>query len=219
MTSVGLIGPVRYHTGMDDWHGFGAKLSISQIYETTVADSGSGLSAHFVVVPARSLGGDRYLFSGTADPFEALRLQALADVPAGGVVRSLAACLEANDAAAFLRSFHEGFKEEGRLEGVWLPPAFAFAEYLTFARVVPFEWSEFSAEALGSILTASGYGRAAYVRHEQSDVPMLVVAVPAGMLVCGATQKMEAALEGGMRRDILELVRTRSDRGGRQDGT
>jgi hypothetical protein len=31
-----------------------------------------------------------------------------------------------------------------------------FAEYLTFARVVPFEWSSLSADSLGNILTAHG---------------------------------------------------------------
>lgn len=56
-------------------------------------DSESDLSAHFITVPARSLGGDSYLFQGPDNPLYELGLLRLADVPLGGVVRSLAACL------------------------------------------------------------------------------------------------------------------------------
>lgn len=196
---------------MSDWHGFGAKLSISQIYETTVTDGESGLSAHFVVVPARSLGGDSYLFQRPKRPFEALGLQALADVPAGGVVRSLAACLVSEDVDEFLRRFHEGFAEEIEHASTDLPAPFAFAEYLTFARVIPFEWSTFSADSLGNVLTAQGRGEAAYVSYEDTKTPMLTVAIPAGILICGSTQKVEDALGAGLRHRILDFAKDDPD--------
>jgi hypothetical protein len=135
-------------------------------------------------------------------------LLSLADVPLGGVVRSLAACLSSEDVDEFLRRFHEGFKEEISKPSWETPAHFAFAEYLTFARVIPFEWSTFSADSLGNILTAQGYGEAAYAYYEEgTQVPMLVIAIPAGILICGSAPKMEDALGAGLRRRILEFVK------------
>lgn len=191
---------------MDEWHGFGAKLSVSQVYETTITDAISGLSAHFVVVPARSLGGDSYLFERSPRPLDALGLQPLADIPAGGVVRSLAACLVSEDVDEFLRRFHEGFTQEISHASTELPAAFAFAEYLTFARVIPFEWSEFSSDSLGNILTAQGRGKAAFASYEDTRVPMMTIVIPAGLLVCGATARMEEALGSGLRERIVGYV-------------
>jgi hypothetical protein len=201
---------VSYYTSMDEWHGFGAKLSVAQIYETTITDSESDLSAHFVIVPSRSLGGRSYLFRETNGPLLALGLLSLADVPLGGVVRSLAACLSSEDADEFLKRFDEGFKEEISKPSWETPAHFAFAEYLTFARVIPFEWSAFSADSLGNILTAQGYGQAAYVYYEGTKAPMLVIAIPAGMLICGSAPRMEEALGAGLRRRILEFVKNSS---------
>jgi hypothetical protein len=202
---------------MDNWHRFGANLSVSQIYETTVVDHESGLSAHFVIVPSRSLGGDSYLFREPNGPLETLGLLSLADVPAGGVVRSLAACLSSEDVDEFMRRFHEGLAQEVEHASTELPAAFAFAEYLTFARAIPFEWSTFSADSLGNVLTAQGYGEAAYVYHEDTTIPMLVIAIPAGILICGSAPKMEDALGAGLRHRILEFVKNSSGEDGRRD--
>ena len=53
-----------------------------------------------------------------------------------------------------------------------------FAEYLTFARVLPFEQPSLSAESLGNILTAQGRGEAGYMYHEVTKTPLLAVAIP-----------------------------------------
>jgi hypothetical protein len=55
---------------MEHWHGFETARNVAQIYETTIADSASDLSARFVTVPARSLGGGSYLFEGSDGPLE-----------------------------------------------------------------------------------------------------------------------------------------------------
>jgi hypothetical protein len=177
------------------------------MYETTITDSESGLSAHFVIVPSRSL------YTGRL----ALGLLSLADVPLGGVVRSLAACLSSEDVDEFLRKFHEGFKDESSKPSWETPAHFAFAEYLTFARVIPFEWSTFSADTLGNILTAQGYGQAAYGYYEGTEVPMLVIAIPAGILICGSAPKMEDTLGAGLRRGIVEFVKNSSGEDGNRD--
>ncbi|MBA2376140.1 MAG: hypothetical protein M3494_04230 [Actinomycetota bacterium] len=191
---------------MEHWHGFGPKLSISQVYETTVADADSELSAHFVVIPARSLGGDSYLFRGEVRPLEFLGLRAVADIPLGGVARSLAACLVSGDVEEFMRKFDEGFRAEIEQSSTTPVPHFGFAEYLTFARVIPFEWASLDMESLGHIITASGRGKSGYFHYEDVEAPMMVVAIPAGIVICGSTKSVAGALEAGLRERILKLA-------------
>jgi hypothetical protein len=201
---------------MEHWHGFETARNVAQIYETTIADTASDLSAHLVTVPARSLGGRSYLFQGSDGPLETLGLFRIADVPFGGVARSLAACLVSGDVEEFLRKFDQGFEEETKHSSTRLPKPFVFAEYLTFARVIPFEQPSLSADSLGNILTAQDHGEAGYMYHEATGTPLLAVAIPAGMVICGSAQGMIRALESGLRRRLIELVKSRS--GGHQEG-
>jgi hypothetical protein len=199
---------------MEHRRGFGTTPRVSQIYETTIADSESHLAAHFVTVPARSLGGSSYLFQGADWPLETLGLTPFADVPLGGVVRTLAACLVSEDVETFLRKFDEGFTEEIKQPSVQPPAHFAFAEYLTFARAIPFEEPALSTDSLGNILTAQGEGQAAYVYYEGTERgPMLGVAVRAGIVICGSAPEVISALEAGLRRRILEFVKSRPGEG------
>jgi len=201
---------------MEYWHGFETAGNVVQIYETTIADTTSDLSAHFVTVPARSLGGSSYLYQGSDWPLEALGLLRIADVPFGGVARSLAACLVSDDVQEFLRRFEQSFEEETRHSSAQLPKPFVFAEYLTFARVIPFEQPSLSADSLGNILTAQGHGEAGFMYHEVTRTPLLAVAIPAGMVLCGSAPGMIRALESGLRQRLMELVKSRS--GEYQDG-
>ena len=195
---------------MEHWHGFQTARSIAQIHETTIVDVKSDLSAHFVTVPARSLGGSSYQLQGSEGPLETLGLLRIADVPFGGVARSLAACLVSDDVEEFLRRFEQGFEEETRHSSTQLPKPFVFAEYLTFARVIPFEQPSLSADSLGNILTAQGRGEAGYMYHEETGIPLLAVAIPAGMVICGSAPGMIRALESGLRQRLMELVKSRS---------
>jgi hypothetical protein len=195
--------------GMEHWHGFETARNVAQIHETTIADTSSDLSAHFVTVPARSLGGSSYLFQGSDGPLETIGLLRIADVPFGGVARSLAACLVSEDVEEFLRRFDQGFEEETKHGSTELPKPFEFAEYLTFARIVPFEWPSLSADSLGNILTAQGQGEAGYMYHEVTGTPVLAVAIPAGMVICGSGSGMMRALESGLRQRLMEFVKSR----------
>jgi hypothetical protein len=201
---------------MEHWHGFETARSIVQIHETTIADVASDLSAHFVTVPARSLGGSSYQLQGSEGPLAALGLLPIADVPFGGVARSLAACLVSDDVETFVRKFEQGFEEETSHSSVQLPEPFMFAEYLTFARVIPFEQPSLSADSLGDILTAQGHGEAGYMYHEATGIPLLAVAIPTGMVICGSGMGLIRALESGLRRRLVELVKSRS--GEHKDG-
>lgn len=200
---------------MERWHGFETARKVVRVHETTIADSGSHLSAHFVTVPSRSLGGDSYLFRGSQGPLEALGLSRIADIPLGGVARSLAACLVSETVEEFLRRFDAGFEEETRLSGTDLPRHFTFAEYLTFARVVPFGWrsppvDSLGTDSLGNILTAQGHGNAGYVYHEASNAPVLAVAIPAGIVIRGSSPALAKALDSGLRGRLLELAKNLS---------
>ena len=195
---------------MEYWHGFETARNVAQIYESTIADIASDLSAHIVTIPARSLGGSSYLFEGSDWPLEMLGLLRIADVPFGGVARSLAACLVSDDVEEFLRRFQQGFEEETGHSSTQLPKSFVFAEYLTFARVVPFEQPSLSADSLGNILTAQGRGEAGYMYHEVTKTPLLAVAIPPGMVICGSAPGMIRTLESGLRQRLLELVKNRS---------
>jgi hypothetical protein len=201
---------------MEYSHGFETARNVTQIYETTIADNASDLSAHIVTIPARSLGGSSYLFQGSVGPLETLGLLRIADVPFGGVARSLAACLVSDDVEEFLRKFQQDFEEETIHSSTQLPKPFVFAEYLTFARVVPFEQPSLSADSLGNILTAQGHGEAGYMYHEATGTPLLAVAIPAGMVICGSAPGMIRTLESGLRQRLIELVQSRS--GEHQDG-
>src|ERR671914_1294819 len=201
---------------MEYWHGFETARNVAQIYESTIADTTSNLSAHFVTVPARSLGGSSYLYQGSDWPLETLGLLRIADVPFGGVARSLAACLVSDNVEEVLRRVEQGFEEETRHSGTQLPKPFVFAEYLTFARVIPFEQPSLSADSLGNILTAQGHGEAGYMYHEETRTPVLAVAIPAGIVICGSASGMTRVLESGLRRRLVELVKSRS--GEHEDG-
>src|ERR687889_465610 len=195
---------------MEYWHGFETARNVAQIYETTIADTASDLSAHFVTIPARSLGGSSYLYEGSDWPLETLGLLRIADVPFGGVARSLAACLVSDDVETFVRKFHQGFEKETSHSSVQLPEPFMFAEYLTFARVIPSEQPSLSADSLGNILTAQGHGEAGYMYHEETRTPLLAVAIPTDMVLCGSAPGMIRVLESGLRRRLVELVKSRS---------
>jgi hypothetical protein len=145
-----------------------------------------------------------------------LGLLRIADVPFGGVARSLAACLVSDDVEEFLRRFQQGFDEETEHSSTQLPKPFVFAEYLTFARVLPFEQASLSADSLGNILTAQGRGEAGYFYHEVTKTPLLAVAIPTDMVICGSIPRMIRVLESGLRQLLVDLVKSRS--GEHRDG-
>jgi hypothetical protein len=52
--------------------------------------------------------------------------------------------------------------------------------------------------------------------HEETRTPLLAVAIPAGMVLCGSAPGMIRVLESGLRRRLVELVKSRS--GEHEDG-
>jgi hypothetical protein len=52
--------------------------------------------------------------------------------------------------------------------------------------------------------------------HEATGIPLLAVAIPTGMVICGSAPGMIRVLESGLRRRLVELVKSRS--GEHKDG-
>jgi hypothetical protein len=71
--------------------------------------------------------------------------------------------------------------------------------------LVPFESSPLSAKAL-SDLAAAGGGIGAAVGAYATGDPLLLLAVPAGIVVCGAAHGLSEALRIGLRAKLLTLI-------------
>jgi hypothetical protein len=70
------------------------------------------------------------------------------------------------------------------------PALFDFAEELSFAEIVPFEFSPLSLQSLASIALRAAQGGAVSLGAVTAFIvvgqtPLLVVAVPAGIVLCG----------------------------------
>lgn len=80
-----------------------------------------------------------------------------------------------------------------------------FAQYLAYERVVPFETSPLSAQSFASVLGAGG-GVGGAVGYYATGDPLILVAVPAGIIICGAAAGVADALRIGLRARILEMM-------------
>ncbi len=79
----------------------------------------------------------------------------------------------------------------------------AFAQYLTFARVVPFESSPLEAKSLSELVAGGGVSAAlGYLTGH----PLLVFEVSGGIIVCGAARGVADALRIGLRSKLLALM-------------
>jgi hypothetical protein len=183
-------------------------MRTSQIYETTVIDRFSDLSAHFIVVPARSL--PEGITLEPAELLSKLQAEGKSFLNASFALHLLAyvftfESVEREMTFEDIDSFQQGPPEDIVLK----PEHYFFAEYLLFARIIPFEQSPIDLESLGNLITtASGVGVGAYVGFlVGGSGPLLFVTVPAGMIICGAASGVAKALEKGLKDRILSLIR------------
>lgn len=181
-------------------------LDLAQLYETSILDKSSDLSAHFVVIPASALPDGAYL--PDLLPEEELGLFDIADVPLGGVVRSLTELLRAENVEQFSEIFRTSSERELTHRATQRAEYFAFAEYLTFARVIPTEDSSLVSDSLGNIMTKQLYGTAQFVYFEEAeDVPIMYVGTAEEILMCASVPGMTRALQAGLRDRLLRLMR------------
>lgn len=182
--------------------------SPAQWYETTVHDRDSGQPFTFVTVPSRSLNEREVPDIGAVQ-----RQLGLRDRRPGprlaGVIEPWALPFAIDIALGRdERSFYEPwgpFFIEEHLRGNRPGGPSPFAQYLAYAPLVPFESSPLGAKAL-SDLAAAGGGIGAAVGAYATGDPLLLLAVPAGIVVCGAAHGVAEALRIGLRARLLQLM-------------
>lgn len=83
-----------------------------------------------------------------------------------------------------------------------------FAQYLTFAPIVPFEQSPLGAQSIAEAVTkAGGMGTAGVaVGVFATTEPSLLITVPAGIIVCKAASHVGDGVGIGLRTQIVRLL-------------
>lgn len=182
--------------------------SAAQSYETTIHNRDDGQAFMFLTVPARSTRE-----SGVSDITTVQRQLGLRDRPHGrrmtGSIQPWALPFAIDIALGRdERSFYEPwgpFLIEEHLRGNRPGGPSPFAQYLAYAPLVPFESSPLGAKAL-SDLAATGGGIGAAVGAYATGDPLPLLAVPAGIVVCGAAHGLGDALRIGLRAKLLHLM-------------
>lgn len=194
--------------------------SPAQTYETTIHDRDSGRAFSFLVCPARSLGDG----GGDVPPVEVvarrLGLNRRPDRPS----RHWPPLNEVSPwALPFAIDITLGRDEEDLYrwgpfsleEHLFAPrrrreamgPS-AFAQYVAYAPVVPFESSPLTPKSLSELAAAGGGIGGALGAYVTGD-PLLLLTIPAGIIVCGAARGVSQALEIGLRSKVLEFMGVR----------
>jgi hypothetical protein len=190
--------------------------SPAQTYETTVHDRDSGRAFTFISVPSRSIGSD----GGEVPPVDVLAGQLgldrkprrssrpwqMREVPPWALpfVLDLALGRDPEDYYRWGPFFLEDYLFESPGRANRLAPS-AFAQYLAYARVVPFESSPLTSKSL-SDLAAAGGGLGGALGACVTGDPLLLLTIPAGIIVCGAARGISQALEIGLRTKLLNLM-------------
>lgn len=190
--------------------------SPAQSYETTIHDRDSGRAFTFLVVPSRSLGeggGDvpppdnlaRHLGLSQRPERPSRRWPPIGDVSPWALPFAIDVALGNEEDfyrwGPFFLEEHL-FGQRGRREGVG--PS-AFAQYLAYSPVVPFESSPLTRKSLSDLAAAGGGLGGALGAYVTGD-PLLLLTIPTGVILCGAARGVSQALEIGLRSKLLDLM-------------
>jgi hypothetical protein len=192
-----------------------------QMYETTIRDNKSHKSVFFCTVPARSLPliildrgtqGEREL---TTDEIvmDILELRPLFPISNTQAQRAMALLLDLSKTPLlttrgieFGRRTLQKLLDDSSL-GI-TPDRVEFTRYLVESNVVPFEASPLGGVSIEQLLMkASQVGFGGYIGFVVAgNSPLLLIAVPAGMVICGAASGLAHGLEEGLRTRIKKLI-------------
>lgn len=179
-------------------------MEVKQTYETEVSLT-EDLGIRAITIPARNFNIED--FSTLDQVAERLGIRLLEEVELGWIQRAIVTLLLAENQDDLedwksRRSYLLGKLANG-------PEVYKFAEYISMTAVFPFENSPLKAESIGSLLTkAGGYGAGAYIGFAVAGTtPLLFIAVPAGMIICGAAAGIAQGLEEGLRERISRFIR------------
>jgi hypothetical protein len=196
-----------------------------QYYETTIQDNDSNLSAHVIVVPRRSLPESRVVLTGSMESetleepeylMRQLGFWPIREINPDQIPLLLAALLShvadlwgpITDTSFEAARYYNVTQILENPNAVPIPNADrAFAEYLSFERLIPFEQSPLDSLSLDQIAKASGVTIGAYIGFVVAGpTPLLFLTVPAGMIICGAAAGIGAGLQTGLRQRLSSLI-------------
>jgi hypothetical protein len=168
-------------------------MAIIQLFETTIGDTDAQKATRIVIVPRRSLptsySTDKpdEAFLRNYFEFETITwLDSVVSIP-----QVLAAILSQDIQTTGVGPVSSSPLPAGVPYGQPVQPrVFQFAEYVAFADVVPFESSPLALTSLAAIATKAAKGGPVVLGTVTAFVavgatPLLVLAVPAGIVLCG----------------------------------
>ena len=173
-----------------------------RVYETEIfSDEGPSFKA--LTVPTRSLAD-----ISPEEIISSLGLKSIDRVESGRYIRAVVTALAAENESDISnwRSFKDSALNEKIKKNQYL---YELAEYVTMSRILAFGDSPLTGESIGNLLTsASVPAVSAYIGFVLAgSTPLLFIAVPAGMIFCGATAGVIKALEEGLNSRIVALIR------------
>jgi len=180
-------------------------LDPPQIYSTTLYERSTG-GAHgfsFVTVPARSLAREDFQTLSKEDLSEVFGLTS-SDQTREVSDSFLGRWLESGWVVDFLLGNPVPWQFVKGLGSTPESRPSAFAVYLTRSDVIPFESSPLSSKSLAQV-SAMGEGAVTAIGTVATHDPLLLLAVPAGIIICGGMSTSPASANRPGRRSPTEL--------------
>lgn len=184
-----------------------------QQYDTTILDRDiANAAARFLVIPRRSIRHPEIL-GNFPDAAGAVGLQRLLDIPSAILLPfALLSVLRNVEVDSALEEASALFTRRSLLGVIgndYSPRLLGFAEYISYERLIPFEQSPLIPDSLASIFAQAKYagvgfgGYAAFSAFQHT--PLILIAVPTGMVIGGAAWGIGVALQNGLQ----QLIETR----------
>ena len=196
-------------------------MRMLQIFETTIFSDSSEHAIHAIVVPQRSFAGTD-LVVNVDSIVAALGLQKLTLPtitasslgPAFAVIAS-PTVPQTELTAHLMTALQVPVPAAVITPTIVTPLDRDFGELAAFDNLVPFELSPINLESIGKlVVSATGAGIGAYAGFVLAGpTPLLFVAIPAGMIICGAAKGIADALEQGLRQKRLQFLRSGAEPG------
>jgi len=177
-------------------------MQIVQSYETTVADRDQGYAVQFVTLPKRAIAEEyQSLLTSQSDLLGVLGLEQFTALPSLSLLPyAIVVMLQGNDFKT------ASDRLQNRDFGDLPPELLTFAEYASFARVVPFEESPVDFQSIAGIIASGsplGIGVLIGITAAAGATgPVLLGAVAAGIILCYVTD----AVGRGLHYRILKVM-------------
>jgi len=169
-------------------------MLIKQFYETTIYDVDSSLEGRFIVVPRIAYERIPENITNFRELAGTLGLIVDRELQPSELALGVSICL--GEEHRFMEDNTDSYPSK-------------FGEVLAFAPVVPFQRNPLNLESLASIITgATGVGLGAFAGFviAPTGSALILITVPAGMIIFGASAGIARALEEGLRDRIKRLI-------------